>query len=103
MQMQMEDVECVTNNLTLSSLLRPSHSQVPAPGRGDITSMLTCHLHRISPAHWLLSRRHCQHPQITHSFMLQCLVSLGLPEKPWLLGEQRLNPGLLSWLGSVQS
>lgn len=87
MQMQMEDVKCVTSYLTLPSLLRPSHSQVPALGGGDITSVLTCHLHRISPTHWLLSRRHCQHLQITQSLMLQCLVSLGVPQKPWLLGE----------------
>lgn len=97
MQMQMEGVERVASNRTLSSLLCPGHSMY-LPLAGDVP--FACHLHTISPTHQLLSRRHCQ---TTQSFTLQCLVSLWVPEKPRLLCEQRLNPGLLSWLGSVGS
>jgi hypothetical protein len=41
MQMQVEDMESVANNLTLSSLLCPSHSQVPAV-MGDICTPVIC-------------------------------------------------------------
>lgn len=82
MQMQMEDRECVVSNLPLSSLLCPCHSLYLLLLRwGEEYHLCALIICILSHMHTHSVREALPESPDNQSFMLQCLVSLWMPER----------------------